>query len=276
MFISKYLLGVEVQDMTHILSKSNVSSREMLALKLFQVFASIGGFLVPAFLFSKAINQKAITFLQINKPSKTYTYFMAIGLIILASPLVAWLYQINQHLTFPEQFAQLEANIRAMENQAEQLTKAFIKVSSVADLMFNVFVIALLPAITEEIFFRACLQNFARLCFQNIHISVWFAAIMFSAFHGQFYGFLPRLILGAMLGYIFLWSGGLWVSILAHLANNALAIFIFHYKGMSLEATEGDFQNDWTYYGLSLAMFGGIMFALIKKRIPQSGWLIES
>ncbi len=268
MFIGKYLLGVDVQEMTNILSKPDVSSREMLALKLFQVFASVGGFLVPAFLFSKAINQKAISFLQINRPSKTYTYFMAIGLIILASPLVAWLYQINQHLTFPEQFAQLEANIRAMENQAEQLTKAFVKVNSVGGLMFNVFVIALLPAITEEIFFRACLQNFARLCFQNIHISVWLAAIMFSAFHGQFYGFLPRLALGVLLGYAFAYSGNIWVSVVAHFTNNFVAVMVsyFEQQNMNVEMLSDTYTFPWIITFLSFVACVGIVWFMHRLK----------
>ncbi len=267
-FIGKYLLGVDVQDMQNILTKTEVSSSEMLALKLFQVFASLGGFLVPAFLFSKAINQKAVSFLQINRPSKTYTYFMAIGLILLASPLVAWLYQINQNLTFPAPFAQLEAKIRAMENQAELLTKAFVKVSSIGGLMFNVFVIALLPAITEEIFFRGCLQNFARLCFQNIHISIWFAAIMFSAFHGQFYGFLPRLALGVLLGYAFAYSGNIWVSIVAHFTNNFIAVMVsyFEQQNVSIEMLNESYTFPWFVNLLSFLICVSLVWYMYKLK----------
>lgn len=268
MFVGKYVLGINVQDMQNILSKPDISSREMLALKLFQVFASIGGFIVPAFLFSKAINQKAVSFLQINRPSKTYTYFIAIGLMFLSTPLVSWLYQINQHLTFPAQFAELEAHIRALENQAEELTKAFVRVNSTSDLFLNITVIALLPAITEEIFFRGCLQNFARLCFQNIHISILFSAIMFSAFHGQFYGFLPRLALGILLGYAFAYSGNIWVSIVAHFTNNFMAVMLSYYEqqNVSIEVLNENYVFPWYMSLFSLVACVGAIWGMYRLK----------
>lgn len=162
------------------------------------------------------------------------------------------------------------------EKRAEEFTYMILDFNGIGSLMSTFFCIALIPAICEELAFRGVLQPLLIGATRNIHAGVWLAAFVFSFFHFQFYGFLPRLILGAMLGYIFVWSGGLWVSIVAHLVNNTLAIAIFHYNGMSLKTPEGDFQNSLYFIFLSVVVFFLIGYFLWKKRIPQSGWLLES
>lgn len=162
------------------------------------------------------------------------------------------------------------------EKRAEEFTYMILDFNGMGSLISTFFCIALIPAICEELAFRGVLQPLLIGATKNIHAGVWLAAFVFSFFHFQFYGFLPRLILGAMLGYIFVWSGGLWVSIVAHLVNNALAIAIFHYNGMSLKSPEGDIQNSVWFIAVSVAIFAGVGYLLWKKRIPQSGWLLES
>lgn len=170
----------------------------------------------------------------------------------------------------------LEALLKPTEDRATALTQLILNYSGTGSLISTIFCIAIIPAICEELAFRGVLQPLIIGSTGNIHLGIWISALIFSFFHFQFYGFLPRLILGAMLGYLFVWSGGLWVSILAHFANNLMAIVIFHYNGMSLQAPEGDFQTGMTYYAASIGLFMLILFFLIKKRIPQSGWLLES
>lgn len=194
--------------------------------------------------------------------------------IISSGGLIDLSARLNQ-MMIPEG-SWLESIMKPTEERAGVLTNLILNYSGVGSLISTIFCIAIIPAVCEEIAFRGVLQPLLIGATRNIHIGIWLSAAIFSFFHFQFYGFLPRLLLGAMLGYLFVWSGGLWVSILAHFANNLLAVILFHYNGMSLEAPEGDFQTGMPYYVISISLFILILFLLLKKRIPQSGWLIES
>lgn len=194
--------------------------------------------------------------------------------IISSGGLIDLSARLNQ-MMIPEG-SWLESVMKPTEERAGVLTNLILNYSGVGSLISTIFCIAIIPAVCEEIAFRGVLQPLLIGATRNIHIGIWLSAAIFSFFHFQFYGFLPRLLLGAMLGYLFVWSGGLWVSILAHFANNLLAVILFHYNGMSLEAPEGDFQTGMPYYVISISLFILILFLLLKKRIPQSGWLIES
>ncbi len=117
-----------------------------------------------------------------------------------------------------------------MEDQSMVITEAFLTMNSPLDLLLNLLFMALAPAIGEEILFRGYLQQTLGNLIKNHHAAIWLAAFWFSAFHFQFYGFLPRMVLGAIFGYLFYWSGSLWIPILAHFVNNATAVIV-HYFG---------------------------------------------
>jgi membrane protease YdiL (CAAX protease family) len=262
--------GISLGEIEELVATPKPEHIELL--KWMNNLSQVSTFLLPVFIY--IIIFGAPNAFRANMTPSLMVVLLAILWIVTSGGIIDLTARIN-HAFIPEGGA-LEAWLKPTEDRAGDLTKLILNYNGIGSLISTIFCIAIIPAVCEELAFRGVLQPLMIGATKNIHTGVWFSAIVFSFFHFQFYGFLPRLILGAMLGYIFLWSGGLWVSILAHLANNALAIFIFHYNGMSLDAPEGDFQNEWTYYGLSLVMFVGIMFALIKKRIPQSGWLIES
>ncbi|MEZ4798846.1 MAG: type II CAAX endopeptidase family protein [Flavobacteriales bacterium] len=194
--------------------------------------------------------------------------------IISSGALIEFSGMLNQ-MMIPEG-SWLEGALKPTEERAAVLTSLILNYSGTGSLISTIFCIAVIPAVCEEIAFRGVLQPLLIGATKNIHAGIWISAFIFSFFHFQFFGFLPRLLLGAMLGYLFVWSGGLWVSILAHFANNLLAIFLFHHNGMTLEAPEGDFQTGVPYYVISMVVFIGVMVLLLKKRIPQSGWLLES
>ena len=107
-------------------------------------------------------------------------------------------------------------------------------------MIFNVFMVALIPALGEELLFRGVVQKIFTGWAKNIHIGVWMSALLFSAMHMQFYGFVPRLLLGAMLGYLFVWSGSLWLSILAHFVNNAAAVIFTYLYQQNLSSIDVD------------------------------------
>jgi uncharacterized protein len=163
--------------------------------------------------------------------------------------------------------------MKRSEDKATELTEAFTRGTSGGVLILNLFVIALVAAVTEEIFFRGLFQKIAIECFNNKHIGVWFSAIIFSAFHMQFFGFMPRVLMGAYLGYLFLWSGSLWPGILAHFINNGMAVFIVWLVNRGQISADADKvgiqQEELIYVALSAIMVLGsltMIYRIEKKR----------
>jgi len=121
---------------------------------------------------------------------------------------------------------EIEKSMRAQEDTMEVLTTRFMQMGNVKDLFINLIVIAFLPAFIEELFFRGLLQTLIHKWLKNIHITIIITAIFFSAIHMEFFGIIPRTILGLILGYLFYWSGSIWSSIFFHFLNNASAVIL--------------------------------------------------
>lgn len=163
--------------------------------------------------------------------SKTTSVLMLLitGFIVLAfmatnSVFIEW----NASFTFPEFLKDFGAWARERETLAEELTTFFTTFDSTGDFLLGAFVIALLPAIGEELVFRGMLQPELFRATGNHHAAIWISAIIFSAFHMQFFGFVPRMLLGALFGYLYVWSGNLLMPMFAHFVNNGFSVLMIY------------------------------------------------
>jgi uncharacterized protein len=200
-------------------------------LRYFQVLSHLGLFVVPSMAFALIISKKPGRYLAADKRPTAGSLLFAAMIMVSALPLVSLLNQWNHQLGLPESLQSIENWMRQTEAAAEQMTKFFVLTDSWQGLFFNLFMIAILPAIGEELLFRGVIQKLLRNWTGSGHAAVVITAVLFSAMHMQFLGFLPRFALGLVLGYLFLWSGKLWVPIFAHFFNNAAALmvyFLFH------------------------------------------------
>ena len=118
----------------------------------------------------------------------------------------------------------IEKCIKELEKQQSDIANSFLEKQSFSMYIFNLFVIALIPAVGEELLFRGLIQKALYHRTKNVHIAIWCTGILFSAIHLQFYGFFPRMFMGVLFGYFVAWSGSLWVSMACHFMNNALII----------------------------------------------------
>ena len=162
--------------------------------------------------------------LMLSSAGKGKNYLYGIIALLAIQPIVGVVNEWNQAISLPDFLAPLEAWMREAENTAAELQERFLAGTSYMDLLVNVVVMAITPAICEELLFRGVLQNHLAKWFKNEHIAVWVSAIIFSAIHFQFYGFLPRMILGAALGYLLVYGKSLWLPIVAHCFNNFMAV----------------------------------------------------
>ncbi|MEX1240450.1 MAG: CPBP family intramembrane glutamic endopeptidase [Cyclobacteriaceae bacterium] len=159
--------------------------------------------------------QKGLAWIPVLVTAALVIIFMAVNSIF-----IEW----NASFDFPEFAREFETWAREREETATELTEFLTSFASSGEMILALIIIAVLPAIGEEIVFRGLIQNELYRGTKNIHVSIWFAAILFSAIHFQFFGFVPRLLLGALFGYLYYWSGNLMLAILAHFVNNGVSV----------------------------------------------------
>ena len=229
-------------------------SQSVTSLKWFQFLQTVATFLLPAILgawlwssdhrpfhWLRLSNQQSAISNQHSAFSiqKSQIIIVAVVTMICALPAINLLADLNSRVVLPECMASLEAMFRAQEDAAAQLTERFLQADNFGVLLINIGLMALLPALAEEISFRGTLQQILG----NRHVAIWLTAIVFSAIHMQFYGFIPRMLMGAMFGYVFVWTGNLWIPILMHATNNTIAV-ISYFVASRTEAGRELLAND--------------------------------
>lgn len=234
---------------TEILKPENVDvSRVMQAVATFFYMA------LPAFVFAKIISDKPLNELGFTKSLKTQQLVLVVFIAFAALFVSGALGELNNMIPLS---TSLEAKFKAMEDNYNQGVLSLSLMKTFNDYIISLILIALLPAIFEEMFFRGALQQIFIKLFSNPFIGILVTSLFFSAIHLSFYGFLPRLFLGMMLGYIFYYSKNLWFSVLGHFLNNAVAL-----TQMYLLSKEGKL-NDETMNDTFPLYYGAIAIAIL-------------
>ena len=189
-----------------------------------QAISHLFSYLIPALVFWYLFEHGRWTDFQ-SKPLRAVSGLW-IGLlsVIAILPFNDLLIQWNQRLKLPNLLSNIEQWMRRKEQEGELLTNQLVDFGSLSQLFIAILVIGFVASIGEEIFFRGIIQRKLIEWTANSHIGIWLAAILFSAVHFQFYGFFPRLLLGVLFGYLYFWSGNIWVAVLAHFINNSLIV----------------------------------------------------
>jgi len=161
---------------------------------------------------------------------------IAVAFTVADSVFIDW----NAHVQFPEFLKGFETWARDYEDRAEALTKYLTAFSSPGYFLLAFFVVAILPGFCEELVFRGLIQTQLVKMTKNAHVAIWLSAILFSAFHLQFFGFVPRMLLGALFGYLYYWSGNLFMSMFAHFFNNGLMVVMLYLNQRGLSDVDVD------------------------------------
>lgn len=251
-------------------SLSNITHPNYLSLlKYFQIIQSIGLFVIPSFILAWFFGGNSLKYLYLTRTTTWQTVFMAALIMLSAVPLVNLMAHLNSQISLPESFSALEEWMKMTEESAKRVTELFLQGDTPADLVFNLFLIAVIPAIGEELLFRGIIQRLFSEWTRNKYAGIWIAAIIFSALHLQFYGFLPRMMLGVLFGYLLIWSGNMWVPVTAHFINNAAAVIVYYFiqKNQISDTVEtiGAEAKDWIYVLLSLLFFVFLILLFFKR-----------
>lgn len=233
-------------------------------------------FFMPAVTLVKWSGNKPIAYLALDytKNSSSYgLYILAFLILLTAMPFITLLSQINQTFVLPDWLSEVEVWMRNLEESAKNTTNLLLKGTSVWDYLGNILFIGVFAAIAEEVFFRGVLQKLLIKLFKNIHAGVWIGAFIFSLMHMQFYGFIPRIVLGAMLGYLFVFSGSLWLPIFVHFMNNALVVtfnFFFSENSFYQYLEEPPITFNFLLVGFMSVGFFMYLFWLFKSKATNN------
>lgn len=181
-----------------------------------------------------------LTLMKKNHPgsriSITFPHLNEVVLVIILGfcifPVTSFTGQINSGMHLPDWLSGIEKWMTEKENQANGVIDQLLTSHTLTITVLNLIMIAVLPAIGEELIFRGVFQKIFSHLFKSGHIAIWFTAFLFSVLHFQFFGFIPRFILGLVFGYLFFWSGTLWLPVISHFVNNAFPVILAYIQGM--------------------------------------------
>ncbi|RHO72679.1 MULTISPECIES: CPBP family intramembrane glutamic endopeptidase [unclassified Parabacteroides] len=239
-------------------------------MRLLQLISAVGTFLFPAVALAWTCSNNPKEYLSIGKIPKGQILLLTLVSIFLLSPSISLVGLLNKQMELPSFMEPVENWMRAQEKTAEELTLMLLAGKGIVTLLFNLLVIALAAGITEEFLFRGAVQRVIGGWTRNHHIIIWSAAILFSAFHMQFFGFLPRMLLGAYFGYLLYWGRNIWIPVFAHFTNNAFAVIsMSDAKLKDNEFITGDISAQNLLPYTVIAIISLFLFYACAKKIKQ-------
>lgn len=249
-FIAAFLLG---QDPGNLNFEELLSSENIRVLKIMQIIVSAGSFLLPPFLFLLLKKKSPKKYFGFNNRVELKLILSTVVIVFLSGPFIYWLLQINQQMELPGFLNGLETRLQNMEQDNENVLLKLLSMENLGQLIVNLFMVGLLPGIGEELLFRGVLQKMLGKLYKNPHLGILGAAMVFSFIHFQFYGFLPRMALGMLFGYLYYWSGNLLYPIIGHVIHNSAQVIMVYSLGSDFSEQDIDAIGQFSPYMIMLA-----------------------
>jgi membrane protease YdiL (CAAX protease family) len=266
--IITWLYGV---DTLTAIAQQNFSVPHVVnALWVLQLVSTTIPIIAVSLLFAYAIVREPQEYLKLNFRFPLLLLVIVFCVMFISSPLIELLGNINQKLVLPHFLDGVQKWMRESEDTAKKLTDVLLLMPTVGSMIARVLFIGLLTAIVEEFMFRGCIQTIFTRWTKNTHAAIWITAVLFSAFHMEFFGFLPRLMLGVLFGYFVAWSGSIWTGVWAHFINNGTAVVASYLFQNKLIKVNPDDQHIFNYSSY-LFSFIIILFLLYLYRVIATG-----
>lgn len=245
---------------------------ETTSLRIMAVIQDVLIFILPSIVTAVIITRLPASFLCVNKGTSIRSIIMVILIMLVSMPVMNYIIAWNESIVLPESLSGIEQWMRNAEQNARESINVLLGGTTIMDLVISILIVGILTGFSEEILFRGMIQRLIQTASHrmNAHVAIWVTAFIFSAIHLQFFGFIPRLLLGAFFGYLMWWSGSLWLPIIAHAFNNSMvALFTWMYQngttGMDLNKI-GTEEIDANYIVVIISLIVTIMMLILLRK----------
>lgn len=242
------------------------------SISVLQGIISSLAFIAFPLIFLRFIERKGFHHLQGHNihPQPLIIAGLTLLVMFFSAPVNSVLIEWNSQLSLPDSLSGVEKSLRSLEDNAGEMTKSITTFYSWKHLILGLIIIGVIPAIGEELVFRGLLQNIMLRITKNPHVAILLSAVIFSAIHMQFFGFVPRVFLGALLGYMYFWSRNIWVSIWGHFINNGGTVLLMYLyqKGIINYDVSTEDQFPWISVIINAALFAGCLY--LFRRLNRS------
>jgi membrane protease YdiL (CAAX protease family) len=232
-----------------------------------QTLLSMCIFLFPALIAARMVDKQPLSYIGLTQKSSALTFVFAIVLMLLTIVIGGSLATVNEMIPVS---AQMELYFKTMEEDYMKQVEVMSQMKGIGDFLIALLVMAFVPAVVEEVFFRGGFQNMMHRSTGNFWVAIIVTSLLFSAIHFSFYGFLTRTALSIVLGLLYAYTRNLWMPILAHFINNAIGVGEVYYlrsTGQSLSDGIGDkFPIWWGILALVAFIF---IFKQFQKQLPD-------
>lgn len=258
--------GIDIAEITEMLTAAG-AEWDICSLRAMNSANQVFGFLGAALLFAVIFGSKSVNGFLMRRPAWTVAFVPLLSMFSFS--LINASYVVNGWL-IPEG-SWIEAIAKPLEEQAEAMTLSMLAGTEMSDLYLNLLMVAVLPAICEEFVFRGVLQPLIAKASKNVHVGVWVSAFLFSFIHFQFFGFIPRMLIGVFLGYLVVHMASIWPAVLAHFLNNASAVVGYFLVNRGDFPSMGDLEDQSMnpYTVLLSAIFFTLLIWIVLQR---SSW----
>ncbi|MCB0804613.1 MAG: CPBP family intramembrane metalloprotease [Bacteroidales bacterium] len=238
-------------------------------LKFFQVVNQLGVFILPPIAFAWLVNRQPLSYLKLGVRFRKDHLILSVMLIFISIPAINMLVVWNEQMDLPDFMNGIENWMRQSEDQTKHLTDAFLNVKTAGGLIVNLLIIAMMAAIGEELLFRGVVLRLLDEKLKNVHLAILISAVLFSSLHMQFYGFIPRTAIGILFGYMYVWTGSLWIPIILHFVFNGTSVVAAYLYNIGASSTDVDSfgytPNQWIVAG-SILISILLLFMIYKTR----------
>ena len=219
------IVGSVIGLLYAIISGNDIMSLN--SLRFMQISSQIFTFVLPPILYAMLVKERPFKSLGFSK-STILWMILGVAMMYTILPLNSIFTEWNANIKFPESLASFEKLMQDLQERATEVMAKFVNVDTIGGLIINLFMIAGLAALGEELLFRSVIQtSLIKIC-KNAHVGIFIASAIFSLFHMEFYGLLPRLVLGLLMGYMYYYSRSIWIPMAMHFANNGTIVFLYY------------------------------------------------
>jgi uncharacterized protein len=266
--------GMSIEQISTMLNTPEQFPHAWWYIMLIQAVVHIFTFLLPGVVYWRWSEQHRVEEFVKRRPPESGTFFVAFLTTLVFMPFNSWMIEWNGQLQLPSILKPLQDWMLSKETELAEMTQFLTSYTAWGQLVVALLVVAVIPAFGEEVLFRGVIQRKIFHKIANVHFAVWVTAALFSAIHFQFYGFVPRMFLGAMFGYMYAWTRNLWIPIFAHFINNGFTLIIvfLNQRGvLNFEINQTQSSVPWTLVLVSLGM--SIFLLLYLKNSAQRAGL---